>query len=125
MSSIIRSVSHGAGRSADGKHAVFHAFARKLPDRRWTSSIWLAPARGWIIAAQSRSLDVDQILEQLTDVPLQDLRKDRVMQRLRRELIGQEEILTQIDQQLQWMELGGCAGPAFGGCGCFAANRFL
>ena len=28
------------------------------------------------------------------------------MQRLRRELIGQEEILTQIDQQLQWMELG-------------------
>ena len=51
--------------------------------------------------------DVDQILEQLTDVPLQDhRRKERVMQRLRRELIGQEEILTQIDQQLQWMELG-------------------
>ena len=51
--------------------------------------------------------DVDQILEQLTDVPLQDRRrKDRVMQRLRRELIGQEGVLTQIDQQLQWMELG-------------------
>ena len=81
--------------------------SRKLPDKALdVIDLACASARMDHRDQVSRQ-DIDQILQQLTDVPLQDRnRKDRVMQRLRKELVGQQTMLTQIDQQLQWMELG-------------------
>lgn len=80
---------------------------RKLPDKA-LDVIDLACVSAVMNKRRSVSRqDIEEVIQQLTDVPVADRNRiARVMEQLRSELLGQDEALDQIEQQLTWIDLG-------------------
>ncbi len=80
--------------------------SRKLPDKALDVLDMACVSARIAGRNQVEQQDIDEVLQQLTEVPVQDRhRGERTVEQLKQELIGQREVIAQVQQQLRWMDL--------------------